>query len=185
MTNLFSIYNLIKAVALGSCFFLFGCENDDKVLEDLAQRKQGVEEGRNIESFLSQAGILKARLTSSLMYRYSTDTVYAEFPQSLYVEFYDSLITIESWLTAKYGKYYEQLNKVLLRDSVTVINRNGDTLRTSELWWDQNKGEFYTDKPARLTGPDKNVLANQGLNATQDLKTITFHYPTGPIQMQE
>ena len=182
--NAYKIFKTIAVLTWG-CFFLASCENDDKIIQELGQHKQGVEEGKDIESFLSQEGVLKAKLVSPLMYRYSTDTVYAEFPVRLYVEFYDSLVTVESRLTAKYGKYYEQLNKVFLRDSVMVINRSGDTLRTSELWWDQNTQRFFTDKRAWLDGPDKHILASQGLNATQDLKVITFHYPTGPIQMKE
>ena len=91
----------------------------------------------------------------------------------------------ESWLFAKYGIYYDNLNKVFLRDSVIVINIEGDTLRTPELWWDQSSGKFYTDKPARLDGKDKHITGNQGLEATQDLKIIQFKYPTGPFNVKE
>ncbi len=182
-----SAYGFLKisAALITGCFFLVACENDQKVLDALNERKQMVEEGRDIESYLSQAGVLRAKLRSPLMLRYQADTVFAEFPKSLYVEFYDSLITVESWLTANYGKYYEQLNKVYLKDKVTVINRDGDTLRTSELWWDQNKQKFFTDKLATLDGKDKHIVAHEGLDATQDLKVLTFHYPTGPFQMKE
>jgi hypothetical protein len=80
-------------------------------------------------------------------------------------------------LTANYGIYYDNLNKVFLRDSVMVINKDGDTLRTPELWWDQNMQKFYTDKPARLDGKDKHLTGTQGLEATQDLRSIQFKYP--------
>jgi hypothetical protein len=70
---------------------------------------------------------MKAKLTAPLMYRYQRDTVFTEFPNTLHVDFYDDSVRIESWLTANYGIYYDNLNKVFLRDSVTVINNEGDT----------------------------------------------------------
>ncbi|TAL46765.1 MAG: LPS export ABC transporter periplasmic protein LptC [Chitinophagaceae bacterium] len=143
------------------------------------------EEARDIESYMSQQGQMRAKLTSPFMIRYITDTVYVEFPKTLHVDFFDDSTLVETRLDALYGKYYESLNKVYLRDSVRVINRDGDTLRCPELWWDQTLQKFYTDKPARLDGNDKHLVGNQGLEATQDLKVITFKYPTGPFRVKE
>ena len=165
--------------------FFTSCENDPAQIKEWTEKKELVEIGKNIESYLSLGGKMKAKLTSPLMYRYQSDTVYSEFPKSLHVDFYDDSVNVTSWLTALYGKYFESLNKVYLRDSVIVINKDGDTLRCPELWWDQDLQRFYTDKPARLDGKDKNIIGTQGLEATQDLKIITFKYPTGPFQFKE
>ena len=161
------------------------CENDPKDIENWTKKADMKEEAKNIESYLSQGGVLKAKLVAPLMYRYQKDTIITEFPNTLKVDFYDDSMRVESWLTSLYGKYMENLNKVYLRDSVTVINTVGDTLRCPELWWDQNQQKFYTDKPARLDGKDKHITGNQGLEATQDLKVITFRYPTGPFQVKD
>jgi LPS export ABC transporter protein LptC len=165
--------------------FFSSCENDPKDIENWTKKAELKEQARTIECYLSQSGEMKARLTAPLMNRFQQDTVYTEFPNTLYVEFYDDSVKIESWLTAKYGIYYDNLNKVFLRDSVTVINTAGDTLRTPELWWDQNSQKFYTDKPARLDGKDKHLTGTQGLDATQDLKIIQFKYPIGPFNVKE
>ena len=167
------------------CFFLMACENDPEVIKAWTEKKELVEEAKNVESYLSQGGVMKAKLQSPVMYRHQTDTAYTEFPNTLHVDFYNDSVKVESWLTALYGKYFESLNKVYLRDSVTVINVEGDTLRCPDLWWDQIQQKFYTDKPARLDGKDKHITGNQGLEATQDLKVITFKYPTGPFQVKE
>ena len=166
-------------------FCFTSCENDPREIENWTRKAELKEEAKTIESYLSQSGVMKAKLTAPLMYRYQKDTVYTEFPNTLHVDFYDDSVRVESWLTAKYGIYYDNLNKVFLRDSVTVINNDGDTLRCPELWWDQNQQKFYTDKPARLDGPDKHITGNQGLEATQDLKVIQFKYPTGPFNVKE
>jgi len=129
--------------------------------------------------------VMKAKLTAPLMYRYQRDTVFTEFPNTLHVDFYDDSVRVESRLTAKYGIYYDNLNKVFLRDSVMVINKDGDTLRTPELWWDQNQQKFYTDKPSRIDGKDKHIYCRDGIDAPQDMKSFTCHFPTGPFNLKD
>ena len=169
------------------CLVLYfsSCENDPKVIDDLTKPVEMKEEAKIVESYLSQGGKIKAKLNAPLMYRHQRDTIMTEFPNTLHVEFYGDSLKTESWLFSKYGIYYDNLNKVFLRDSVTVINNEGDTLRTPELWWDQNQQKFYTDKPARLDGKDKHLTGTQGLEATQDLKIIQFKYPIGPFDIKE
>jgi hypothetical protein len=89
---------------------------------------------------------------------------------------------VESTVDARYAKYIEFDHKVLLRDSVLVISlRNGDTLRTQELWWDQDKQQFYTTKPAHVYQRDKIIFAKNGLTASQSLTSYTFYEASGPM----
>lgn len=165
--------------------FLSACENDEKVIRDLTEKVVMKEEAVGVESMLSQEGKLRARLRAPLMIRVFTDTVYAEFPKSLHCDFYDENTTIESWLDSKYGKYFEQLGKVYLRDSVVVITKKGDTLKSHDLWWDQNSKMFYTDTFATYHAPGKQIYGTMGLQATQDLSSIIFKRPVGTIQASE
>jgi len=161
------------------------CENDPKVIDELTKPVELKEEARIVESYLSQGGKIKAKLIAPLMYRHQRDTIMTEFPNTLHVEFYGDSLKTESWLFARYGIYYDNLNKVFLRDSVVVINLEGDTLRCPELWWDQNAGKFYTDKPSRLDGKDKHIHCRDGIDGPQDLKGFICHYPTGPFNVKE
>ena len=175
-------YYLLTALLMG-CFFVFtSCENDEKVVNELFQKKVAVEEARNIESYLSQVGVVKAKLTSPYMLRVQADSPYMEFPKTMHVDFYNDSTVIESTVDSRYAKYVEFDRKVLLRDSVLVISiKNGDTLRTQELWWDQDKKEFYTDKPAHVFQRDKIIFAKNGLRAAQDLTSYTFYSSSGPM----
>jgi LPS export ABC transporter protein LptC len=167
----------ITAAFLMSCFFIYSCVNDPKEIEDMTRQNIMIDEGKNIVSYLSQKGELKAKLTAPIMNRYATnktDTVYFEFPNSLHADFYDSTGKRESWLDSKHGKYFQTLNKVYLWDSVVVINVRGDTLKSPDLWWDQGTKMFYTDKLAYYFAPDKRITAGQGIEATQDLSHVTF-----------
>jgi Protein of unknown function (DUF1239). len=173
------------AALLISCCFVYGCENDTKKIEDMTKKVVLREEATGVESLLSQDGRLKAKLRAPLMLRVFGDTIYAEFPNSLHCDFYNDSTTIETWLDSKYGKYYEGVGKVYLRDSVVVITVKGDTLRSPDLWWDQNTKLFYTDKYAIYTGIGKNIHGGKGLVATQDLNSVIFNQPTGTVQVSE
>lgn len=183
----FSLYRkLIYAAAFFTgCCFVCSCENDTKTIKELTEKVVMKEEAINIESMLSQEGKLRAKLKAPLMVRVFGDTVYAEFPKSLHCDFYNETTAIESWLDCKYGKYFETLGKVYLRDSVVVITMKGDTLKSPDLWWDQNTKMFYTDKYATYHAPGKQVSGTIGLEATQDLSSIIFKHPVGTIRVSE
>lgn len=168
------------ALVLSCCFVLAACENDQQEVDNLFRKKILLEEAIQIESYLSEKGIVKAKLTAPYMLRRQADSAYMEFPRSLHVDFYDSTTRIESILDARYAKYFEYDRKILLRDSVVVINTiNGDTLRTSELWWDQNKEEFYTTAPARIYQRTQTMYAAGGLRAAQNLSWKQFNQASG------
>ena len=173
------------AIFISCCFLISACENDEKMIEDWSKKKIMVEEGKYIESYLSQESKVKAKLTAPLMLRYEADTIYVEFPKTLHVDFYDDSTKIETWLDSKHGKYFENLNKVYLWDSVVVINMKGDTLKSSDLWWDQNAKLFYTEKYAEYRTKDKQIYPGKGLEATQDFQRITFKQPTGIVNVPD
>lgn len=165
--------------------FFFSCENDPAVVGTGNERKANVEEGRNIESLLTQNGKPKAKLISPFMLRYTLDTTYIEFPKTLHVNFFDSLGKTESQVDALYGKYFETRNLVYLRDSVVVFNVKGDTLKSPDLWWDQNTRKFYTEKNIRLRTKDKRLYGGKGFEADQDLTHWTIFQPTGTIMIPD
>ena len=153
------------------------CENDIREVQALGRKRIGVEEGTKIVAYISQNGKIKAKLTAPVMYRYLQDSERVEFPKSLHVDFYDSALKVQSQLFSTYGRYFENERKVYLRDSVIVFNVRKDTLWCKELYWDQLKQQFFTDKPAILSqsDPRQRIFADSGLTADQNFKWFTFH----------
>ena len=179
----------IKAASLGTFLLLLiisaGCKNDEKAIEDWSKRKVMVDVAKSVESYLSQEGKVKAKLVAPLMLKYESDTTYVEFPNKLHVDFYDDSAKIESWVDSRHGKYFETLNKVYLWDSVRVINIHGDTLKSADLWWDQNRKLFYTDNYAQYLTKDKQIFPGKGLEATQDFRSILFKQPIGTVDVAD
>ena len=169
------------AVLLVSFLVAGSCENDVKQVDELFRQKITVEDFKSVTTYMSQSGKMKAKLTAPIMTRFQADTPYVEFPQSLHVDFYNDSSIIESIVDAEYARYNESESKVFLRDSVEVVNLlKGDTLRTDELWWDQNTQEFYTDKPVRIYQPDKTIYG-KGLKAAQNFDWYNIFNITGVV----
>jgi LPS export ABC transporter protein LptC len=177
-------YAMVPAALLISCLFVLSCENDLKDVNNLLAKQTGVEEAKNVTSFMSQEGQVKAKLRSPFMLRYQSekpDSTFVEFPRTLHVDFYDDSTKVESTVDALYARYREYEEKVFLRDSVVVINiEKGDTLRTNELWWDQKTEEFFTDKPVRIYQKDKTIFGH-GLRAKQDFSSYDIFNITGTV----
>lgn len=170
---------LLTAALIAGCFFVPACENDVNEVKELGKRKAGVDEGRNIESYLSLDGHMRAKLTAPLLLSYQGDSARkAEFPQSLHVDFYNDSLIVESQLSAKYGRYLEGESKVFLRDSVVVFNIKGDTLFCKELWWDQNSGKFHTEKEIILSQrTPRQKIYGMGFTSNQTLTDFTIFKP--------
>lgn len=173
------------AAFLISCCFIYSCENKQEEIDKWLKDKVMTEEATNIESYISNEGKMKARLKAPLMLRVMADTQYIEFPKTMHVDFYNDSTKIETWLDCKYGKYFESLKKVYLRDSVVVITVKGDTLRCHDLWWDQNKEIFFTDSVATYRSPGNDITGGKGMEATQDLKMVKFKYPLGTVKIAD
>lgn len=174
----------LGAALLSGCFFIMACENSQQQIDALTRRRIGVEEGRGIRINYSVGGRTKAILTAPVMLRYQDTIPYIEFTKSIHADFYDANLTVESKLDALYGRYMETESKVYLRDSVKLINRNGDTLYCNELYWDRNRigNEFYTNKPVRVR-TKTHVIDGTCLEAPQDFSGWMICNPVGTLKI--
>jgi hypothetical protein len=69
------------AAFLTGCCFVCSCENDPTEISKLTENVEMREEARDIVSFMSQDGQVKAKLTAPLMYRVTTDTSLRGIPE--------------------------------------------------------------------------------------------------------
>jgi len=175
----FTLKHLRKSccLLLAGSLLLGGCENDINEVKALSNHGYNTEEATGVTSYLSIGGKVKAKLTAPLMISTEDDTTRMIFPKSLFVVFYDDSTSLPtSFVTAKYGVYYKRLSKVKLRDSVMAYTIAGDTLTTSELWWDQNTELIYSDSPTVLkqTQTYGYLPGKNGFHAKQDFSEFVM-----------
>ena len=168
----FHISSYFKAILVLGCFFVSSCENSLEDINNLTSKRVGVETAKGVTIIYSVGAQTKSKIKAPLMLIHEEITPYIEFTKTIHADFFDDSLHIESTMDAHYAKYLETESKVFLKDSVVVINRNGDTLYCNELYWDRNRTghEFYTDKPVRIRTPTY-FLDGDGLDAPQDFRT--------------
>lgn len=168
-------------------FFLLtlaSCENDLATVQGSGKNKTQMDEVKDVESYFSQAGNLKAKLTAPLMWRYHDTVPRVEFPQTLHVDFFETNESIQSYLDAQKGFYYESQGKVLLEDKVVVIRRDGDTLKTQKLYWEQGTHRFYTDADVEIRQKTKTIFGT-GFESDEQLKNFRIDTVTGVMLVAE
>jgi LPS export ABC transporter protein LptC len=171
-------------LAVTSALLAAACENDPQEVDALSRKVIEVEEGKNIEAIFSQSASLKAILKAPLMNRVKDDTLYVEFPKSLYVEFFDEEEKLQNVVKARYARYFESQGLVFLRDSVMVYNIAGDTLHCKTLWWNQSQEIFYTDDSVVINTPMQQ-LRGTGFWAKSDFTKYTIRNTIGTVVIPE
>jgi LPS export ABC transporter protein LptC len=154
---------------LFSCVMLFSCKNDiSKLKETLDKSVVNVERAEEVTIIYSKDGNTKAKLfTRNFQHIQSVSPTYIEMSKGLKVEFYNDSLQVQSVLTAKYGKYFEQNGNVLVRDSVVVTNIKKEQLNTEELVWNEKMQKFYTEKFVKITTPTQ-IIYGDGLESNQN-----------------
>lgn len=114
---------------------------------------------RDFRTIFTDSGKIQLVLTSPLMEQYdNTEIPYSEFREGIVVKFYEGHEEQEASVTANYAKYTKSDNLWELKDSVIVINEDGDKLETEVLFWDQKKDLIYSDRFVRITNEDQIVM---------------------------
>ena len=163
---------------------LLSCENDLATVQGSGKGKTQMDEVKDVESYFSQAGLLKAKLTAPFMLRYYDTMPRVEFPQTLHVDFFEGNENIQSYLDAQTGFYYESQGKVLLEDSVIVIRKDGDTLKTQKLYWEQGAHRFYTDADVEIRQKTKTIFGT-GFESDEQLKNFRIDMVTGVMLVED
>lgn len=166
--------------------FITACKNDPKEIDALVG-KQALQEDKadEVTIIYSEHGKSRIRMFATEFVRNEiAKPPYVDMRKGLKVEFFDDSMKVESTLTAMYARWYEGKGNVLIRDSVVVVNKKGETLRTEELIWNQNVRKFYTEKFVRINTPDQ-VMYGDGLEANEDFSWYRIKNPKGTVRVNK
>ncbi len=178
-------YARLLAVSL-LLVFIAACKNDPKEIDALVG-KQSIQEDKadEVTIIYSEHGKSRIRMFATEFIRNEiAKPPYVDMRKGLKVEFFDDSMKVESTLTAMYARWYEGKGNVLIRDSVVVVNKKGETLRTEELIWNQNVRKFYTEKFVRINTPDQ-VMYGDGLEANEDFSWYRIKNPKGTVRVNK
>jgi LPS export ABC transporter protein LptC len=167
-------------------FTLASCENDLAKVEKIASNEASlpVETSRDINIIYSDSARVKAQLSSPLLKFYKVANPYHEMPSGLKVDFYGEDLKIESTLTAKSGRKFQNQGIIEVKDSVVVINEKGERLNTERLIWNEKTRKIYTDKFVKITTPNE-VIYGEGMEANQNFTNYKIFKIKGIINVKD
>jgi len=176
----------LYAVFLLTVLSAVGCKNNPKEIDALVN-KHTIQEDKadQVTIIYSERGKSKIRMYATEFIRNEVaKPPFVDMRKGLKVEFFGDSTNVESTLTALYARWYEGKGNVLIRDSVVVVNKKGETLRTEELIWNQNVKMFYTEKFVRINTPDQ-VMYGDGLEANEDFSWYRIKNPKGIVRVNK
>lgn len=108
-----------------------------------------------------------------------------EFPEGIFIEFYDELGNKTSTLRANDAYYFKTENKWRGRGNVEVINtQKQEQLNTEELFWTPTDKKIFTDKFVTIKLQSE-VLYGTGFEAKEDLSDYSIKDPSGDFTVDE
>ena len=109
-----------------------------------------------------------------------------EYPEGIYLEFFDEFGKLSSTLRANQAFYFKQENKWRGRGKVEVKNiQKKQQLNTEELFWKPEAKKIFTEKFVTIRLENDEILYGTGLDAAQDLSTYTITKPEGEVFVKE
>ncbi len=172
-------------ISLLAAMLLSACRNTFEEIEQyIIYKDVPVNVTRDVEMIYSDSGVVKMLLRAPLLNSYEGDNPYAEMPEGLKVFFYNSDMSISSYLTAKYAISYENTRIMEAKKNVVIVNDEGERLNTEHIVWNQNEKRISSNKFVKITTPDK-IMYGDGLESDETFSDWIITSPRGEIYISE
>lgn len=175
---------LLPGILLSLMFL--ACKNDPKEINALVTKgAQQEDKAEDVTILYSDNGHVKMKLYAKEFVKNDVaKPPYTEMRKGLKVEFFDDSLNVESTLNARYARYYEKQNNILIRDSIVIVNKKGEKLNTEELVWNQSAKKLFTEKFVKITTPTQ-VMYGDGLEANEDFTWYRILNPKGIVAVDK
>ncbi|MFT4646360.1 MAG: LPS export ABC transporter protein LptC [Planctomycetota bacterium] len=175
------LFLLVVIITMG----LFSCTNkpeDIKKAETTEIKKE--EFGRDIEILITKKGSPNIKITAPKVVRNYAGKPFNEFPEGMNLFVYNTAGTVESTLTAKYGKMGDNSTEMIAKDSVVVISKKGETLNTEHLIWDKENSKIKTEGFVKIKTLDE-IIYGDGFESNDDFTEYQITNIHGIVRVKE
>ena len=140
-------------------------------------------QGEDVELFYVEKEVLKMKIITPKIQEFATGD--REFPEGLYMEFYDEAGKISSTLKANHAYFFNKENQWRGRGNVEVKNiEKNEQLNTEELFWKSDTKRIFTEKFVTIR-QQSDIIYGTGLDAAQDLSDYRILKPEMDIAIDE
>lgn len=173
-------------ISLLTFILLASCENDLEVINSFSNDGDvAMQTMSDADIVVTDSGMVQVTIKAPLILNFpQSSEPHLEFPEGLHTIFYDKEGMPETELTAKYGIYFSQTALWEARDSVEVINREGEILNTEQLFWDEKKKLIYSNTFVKVTRPDE-IIIGEGFESNENFTRWKIKKIQGTIYLKD
>ena len=185
-----SLKHITKAAVLLTAAFFMACSSDHTVEEisdlNATMDSLSVEVANDVHIVYTDSAILRATIAAPVMKRFpDKKNPRLEMPDGVHATFFDNIGDTSSKLDARYAMHYEKDDRIEMRDSVRVLNRNDEEIKTDELIWDKKKRRVTSDKPVRVRIRNEKIILAEGFESDESFLNYKFTKVTGIVYLDE
>lgn len=170
------------------CFslLLISCENDPEEVAAFRPKPPSPDEiAVEVSLIYTDSARLKAILEAPLMETYrNRPEPYTEMRQGIFIEFYDREGGVTSSLKADYGIQYDDKDETEVKGNVLVVNEDGDSLTTEQLFWLEEKDLIYSDRAVRVKTAEE-IIFSEGFESSSSFQNYKFYKISGILSVDE
>lgn len=168
------------AVLLGWAIIGSGCNRDDLNTAPVVYDGPLLE-ADSIRTLYSDSAIVRVMVQAAKQYEFESGD--REFPEGIYIEFFEPDGTISSTLLADYGFYFREEDRYTGIGNIVVEGRKeNNKLLTDTLHWSPPEEKVYTRAFVTII-EDADTLTGHGLEAAQDFSYYTILKPDGTTML--
>ncbi len=171
----------LGSLFLFGVFLLSACSSSETTVP--VEYEGPLSEAENVKMQYAEKDRVKVVLTAAKILEFANGD--EEFPEGIFIEFYDELGNKTSTLRANDAYFFKEENKWRGRGNVEVVNmQKSEQLNTEELFWTPTDKKIFTDKFVTIKLQSE-VLYGTGLEAKEDLSTYSIKDPSGDFTVDE
>jgi len=111
-----------------------------------------------INMLISDSGVIKYRIvTERSIVNQNINPKRTIFDKGVFLTQFDEKFHVQSYIQADTAYRYDELKIFELRGRVRISTKDGMKFRGEELFWDQNKHEYYSNKYSYLETPERTL----------------------------
>lgn len=135
----------------------------------------------NSVSTFTDSGRVQMTMESAVMHNYSDEAGTQIFPEGVHSLFMDGFghvnvdLVSDSAINIQNDKMMKFYGNVVVKDY-----RNGDTLYTEALYWNQETRKIYSDVYVRKVSPGL-ILEGDGFDSDEEMTNVQLRHPRGVI----
>lgn len=164
-------------------FLFYACSSGLEESKKFEAYDGPIMEADTVEILYSDSAVVRVLVKASKQYDYENGD--REFPNDIFIEFYETDGTLSSTLEANSAYFTEETGIYKAEGDVEVIGYiDPRKMNSEELYWDPNKEEIYTEKFVRIQSEDQ-ISTGTGLVAKQDFSSYKILNPSGTIYLDD